>query len=65
MWLTTPRFLVGVGVAAGMLILAAWAEGEGRLGHGEAQTVYALFALVLMVAIVYRARARLRRRDGL
>lgn len=58
MWLTTPRFLVGLAVMAGLLGLTAWAEGGGILGHGLARAIYAGFCLLLMAAVVFRSRAR-------
>lgn len=60
MWLTTPRMLVAVAALAGLLALTAWAETEGRLSHGAAKAVYGVASVILLVAVVYRARARWR-----
>ncbi len=60
MWLTTPRMLVAVAVLGGLLALTAWAETEGRLSQDAAKGVYGVACVVLLIAIVYRARARWR-----
>ena len=58
MWLTTPRFLAGLGLLATAMAAIAWAQGEGAIGQGAAKACYAAGALCVMVAIAFRARAR-------
>ncbi|HYE43463.1 MAG TPA: hypothetical protein VEA15_08725 [Caulobacteraceae bacterium] len=60
MWLTTPRFLAGVALLAAATLFVAWLEGRGGLTHDQARLFYAGAALVVLAAIVYRARARWR-----
>lgn len=60
MWLTTPRFLAGVAGLALVTLAVAWLEGQGTLSHDQARVFYGAASLLVLAAIVWRARARWR-----
>lgn len=60
MWLTTPRMLAAVAALAAVLVGVAWAEADGLLDHDVARVFYGAACILLLAAIVYRARARWR-----
>ena len=60
MWLTTPRFLAGLALLAAFLGLVVAGELLGSIGEAAARAIYAASAALIVVAIVWRSRARLR-----
>ena len=61
MWLTTPRFLLGVVVAAVAAMIVGFAQARGAVGPDAARLVWGILCLALMAAIIIRARARWKR----
>jgi len=61
MWLTTPRFLVGLLIVAVAMAFVVWSEVSQTIGHGTARACYGIASLIVMGAIVFRTRARLNR----
>ncbi len=60
MWLSTPRFLAGLTVLTVAILAVAIAQGGGAVDDGVARWIYAGAAVLVMAAIVWRARARWR-----